>query len=176
MRAALASLIMIVFSSPAFTQTSEPLNDRLTIRVDTEGRVNREVVESAEAPGGVVLEVSVRRRTTPEVWRSRITVPLIKDIKRGDEVELIVWVRAESPISSLETGNLDLQIVRTSEPFDHIFSENIRPTDEGQYYTVRGIAEADFNADEVVFGANLGYGRQTIQFGPIFINRINAAE
>lgn len=154
----------------------EALNDRFSVRWDTEGRVSRDIVESATAPGGAVLEVGVRRRTTPEVWRTRVTVPLVKDINAGDEIELRVWIRAESPIRSLETANLDLQIVRTSEPYDYVFSENVRPTDEGQYYTVRGVADADFDADDVVFGANLGYGRQTIHFGPIFINRINSAE
>lgn len=104
------------------------------------------------------------------------TVPLVRDIRAGDEVELRVWVRVESPLSSLGTGNVDLQIVRTSEPYDNIFSENIRPTAEGRYCSVRGIAQSDFDSDDVVFGANLGYGRQTIQFGPIYINRIGSAE
>lgn len=160
----------------ATAAAAEPLNDPYTARWDMEGSgLRRNIVESETAPGGAALEVSMRRRLE-EVWRSRVTVPLVQDIKRGDEVELQVWIRAERPIRGLDTGNLDLQLVRTSEPYDSIFSENIRPTGEGQYYTVRGVAEADFDADDVVFGANLGYGRQTIQFGPIMINRVSSAE
>lgn len=160
----------------AEARLDEALNDRYSVRWDTEGRgVRRSIVESATAPGGAVLEVSVRQRNG-EAWRSRVTVPLVRDIRAGDEIELRVWIRAESPLNSLGTGNLDLQIVRTSEPYDNIFSENIRPTAEGQYYTVRGVAQSNFDADDVVFGANLGYGRQTIQFGPIFIDRIDPAE
>ena len=154
----------------------EALNDPYSVRWDTEGRgLRRDIVESDTAPGGAVLEVRVGRRSG-EVWRSRVTVPLVRDIRAGDEVELRVWIRAESPMSALGTGNVDLQIVRTSEPYDNIFSENIRPTEDGQFYTVRGVAQTDFDADDVVFGANLGYGRQTIQFGPIYINRIDSAE
>lgn len=153
----------------------EPLNDRFTAQWDSEGRMRRSIVESATAPGGAALEVSVRRRID-EPWRTRVTVPLIADINAGDTVELTVWVRAESVIRSMGTGSVDLQIVRTSEPYDNIFSENIRPTEEGQYYTVRGVAGADFAADDVVFGANLGHGRQTIQFGPIAITRIDTDE
>lgn len=160
----------------AAARADEPLNDRVSVRWDTEGRgLRRSIVESPTAPGGLVLEVSTGRRNQ-EAWRSRVTVPLIRDIRRGDEIELRIWIRSELPIRSLGTGNLDLQIVRTSEPHDNVFSENIRPTEEGQYYTFRGVAEADFDADDVVFGANLGYGRQTIQFGPVFINRVASAE
>jgi len=160
----------------AAARADEQLNDSYSVRWDTEGRgLRRSIVESATAPGGAVLEVSTGRRNQ-EAWRSRVTVDLIGDIRRGDVIELRVWVRAESPLRSLGTGNLDLQIVRTSEPYDHIFSENIRPTEEGQYYTFRGVAEADFDADDVVFGANIGYGSQTIQFGPIFVNRVSSAE
>ena len=154
----------------------QPLNDQFSVRWDTEGRgLRRSIVESPTAPGGAALEVTMRRRID-EVWRSRVTVPLVRDISEGDTVELRIWIRAEDPINSLGTGNIDLQLVRTSEPYDNIFSENIRPTEEGQYYTVRGVAGRDFDADDVVFGANMGYGRQTIQFGPIFINRVASAE
>lgn len=160
----------------AAAKADEALNDLYSVRWDTEGRgLRRDIVESATAPGGAVFEVRVDRRSG-EAWRSRVTVPLVRDIRAGDEVELRVWVRAESPLSSLDTGSVDLQIVRTSEPYDNIFSENIRPTAEGRYYTVRGVAQSNFDADDVVFGANLGYGRQTIQFGPIYINRIDPAE
>jgi hypothetical protein len=160
----------------ATATTTEPLNDQFSVRWDTEGGgLRRRIVESPTAPGGAALEVSMRRRLD-EPWRSRVTVPLVSDIREGDVIELRVWIRAESPIGSQETGNLDLQIVRTSEPYDNIFSENIRPTDEGQFYVVSGVAGADFDADDVVFGANLGYGRQTIQFGPIFINRVSSAD
>ncbi len=158
------------------TSVTEPLNDRFTARWDVEGSgIRREIVASETAPGGAAIEFRVRR-AVDEVWRTRATVPLIADINDGDEIELVVWVRAERPIRSLGTGNVDLQLVRTSEPFDNIFSENIRPTEEGQFYTVRGVAGADFAADDVVFGANLGHGRQTIQFGPIAITRLSSAE
>ena len=160
----------------ASARVNEALNDRMSVRSDTEGRgVGRSIVESVTAPGGAALEVSIRRRNQ-EAWRSRVTVPLSRDIQAGDTVEVRVWVRAESPLNSLGTGNVDLQIVRTREPYDNIFSENIRPTSEGQYYTVRGVANSDFDAEDVVFGANLGYGRQTIQFGPIFVTRIDPEE
>ncbi len=177
-----AGLAAILFATGLTVTTSaqasamQALNDTSSVRWDTEGGgLRRSIVASETAPGGAALEVSMRRRLE-EVWRSRVTVPLIRDISAGDVVELRVWVRAERPIRGLETGNIDLQLVRTSEPYDNIFSENIRPTEEGQYYTVRGTATADFSADDVVFGANMGYGRQTIQFGPIFIRRVASAE
>ncbi len=165
-----------VSSTETTTATIEPLNDRFTARWDTEGSgIRREIVASETAPGGAAIEFRIRRAVDEE-WRTRATVPIIADIKEGDEVELVIWVRAERVIRSLGTGNVDLQIVRTSEPYDNIFSENIRPTEEGQFYTVRGVAGADFDADDVVFGANLGFGRQTIQFGPVSITRISSAE
>ncbi|MCP2671307.1 hypothetical protein NHF40_10265 [Maricaulaceae bacterium EIL42A08] len=182
-----ACAVAVMGTTPGFAEASkaetsatvaaatQPLNSRTTVRWDLEGGgMSRDIVESDQAPGGAVLEVRVRR-ANDEAWRSRVTVPLIRDINAGDEVELRVWVRAERAIRGLDTGNLDLQIVRTSEPYDNIFSENIRPTEEGQYYTVRGIAEADFAADDVVFGANMAYGRQTIHFGPIFVDRVSSA-
>ncbi len=164
------------FTQAANAMVTQSLIDRFTIRWDVEGSsIRREIVESPTAPGGAALEVRMRR-AIDEVWRSRVTVPLTEDINAGDEVELRIWIRAEDPINGLETGNIDLQIVRTSEPYDNIFSENIRPTGDGQYYVVSGVAQADFDADDVVFGANMGYGRQTIHFGPIFVNRVAAEE
>lgn len=176
MRMLLASVLACAMTSAAFGQTIQPLNDQTSVRWDLEGgSMRRSIVESPTAPGGAALEVSMRREID-EVWRSRVTVPLVNDIQAGDTVELRVWVRAETPIRGLGTGNIDLQVVRTSEPYDNVFSENIRPTEEGRYYVVSGVAQADFSADDVVFGANMGYGRQTIQFGPIFINRIAAPQ
>lgn len=180
-----ACAVAVMGTTPGFAEATsaeatvaaaaQPLNSRTTVRWDLEGGgMSRDIVESDQAPGGAALEVRVRR-ANDEAWRSSVTVPLIRDINAGDEVELRVWVRAERAIRGLDTGNLDLQIVRTSEPYDNIFSENIRPTEEGQYYTVRGVAEADFAADDVVFGANMAYGRQTIHFGPIFIDRVSTA-
>lgn len=166
--------VTVITSSEA--SAMQALNDTMSVRWDVEGgSIRRSIVASETAPGGAALEVRMRRRLE-EVWRSRVTVPLVRDINAGDIVELRVWVRAETPIRGMDTGNIDLQLVRTSEPYDNIFSENIRPTEEGQYYTVRGTANADFAADDVVFGANMGYGRQTIHFGPIFINRVGTAE
>ena len=166
----------VAVAETAHVSAAEPLNDRATARWDMEGSgIRRSIVEEETAPGGAAIEFRVRR-AVDEVWRTRATVPLIRDIKEGDTVELTVWVRAERPMRQLGTGNVDLQLVRTVEPYDNIFSENIRPTEEGQFYTVRGVAASDFNADDVVFGANLGFGRQTIQFGPIAITRVESAE
>lgn len=180
--AALAAVLMgtgaalAASTNEAVTAVVEPLNDQTTARWDTEGSgIRRDIVASETAPGGAAIEFRVRR-AVDEAWRTRATVPIIADIKEGDEIELVIWVRAERVIRSLGTGNVDLQIVRTSEPYDNIFSENIRPTEEGQFYTVRGVAGADFDADDVVFGANLGFGRQTIQFGPMAINRVGSVE
>jgi hypothetical protein len=153
----------------------ELLTNPYTTKWSTEGnRVKGKIVQADGAPSGAAFEVSVRERY-PEVWQARVTVPVEKDIAKGDDIEVAIWLRADSPMKSLDTGQLDLQIVRTKEPYDNVFSENIRPTGEWQLLTARGIASADFDADETVFGMNIGYGRQTLQFSTVYMLRHSTA-
>ena len=153
----------------------ELLNNPYTTKWSTEGnRIKGKIVRADGVPSGAAFEVSVRERY-PEVWQARVTVPVEKDIKAGDDIEVAIWLRADTPIKSLETGNLDLQIVRTREPYDNVFSENVRPTGEWQLLTARGIASADFDAKDTVFGMNIGYGKQTLQFSTVYMLRHSSA-
>lgn len=149
----------------------ELLNNPYTTRWSTEGNgVRGKIVESEGAPGGMAFEVSTRRDFN-DPWEGRITVPLDEDIQEGDYIEVSIYIRTEKARTSDGTGNIDLQIVRTREPYDNVMSENIRPGSDWQVYTVRGTAGRDFSTDQTVFGVNIGYARQTLQFGSVYIVR-----
>lgn len=153
----------------------ELLNNPFTTKWSTDGnRIRGKIVKSEGAPGGAAFEVKVRERF-PEVWEARVKVPLEKDIAKGDEIEVAMWVRAEKPMYSLGTGNVDFQVVRNKEPYDNIFSVNLRPTTEWQLLTARGTAGANFEIDDTLFGVNIGYGKQTLQFGTVYMLRLSTA-
>lgn len=154
----------------------ELMNNPFTTRWSTEGnRVKGKIVKSESAPGGAAFEVGIRERY-PEVWEARVKVPLDKEIQKGDEIQVAIWARADKPMRSLGTGNIDLQVVRTEEPYDNVFSENRRPGEEWELLTAKGIAGANFGTDNTVFGINVGYGKQTLQFGTVYILRLSTAD
>ncbi|NNU15483.1 hypothetical protein HK107_04000 [Parvularcula sp. ZS-1/3] len=149
----------------------ELLNNPYTTRWSTEGNgVRGKVVRSDTAPGGAAFEVSVKR-SFQNAWEGRVTVPLEKDIEKGDMIEVSIYLRAEKLPKSMQAGNVDLQVVRTREPYDNIMSENIRPGSDWQLYTVRGVAGRDFDADQTVFGVNMGSAKQTLQLGSVYVVR-----
>lgn len=149
----------------------ELLNNPYTTRWNTRGnRVRGRIVESEGAPGGVAFEVNVRERFS-EVWEAQVHIRVDKDIKAGETIQVVIYVRAEDPIRSLDTGNLDMQIARNAEPYDNVFSQNLRPTDEWQVVTASGVAARDFDADETRLNLNIGYGRQRLQFSTVYIIR-----
>jgi hypothetical protein len=154
----------------------ELLNNPFTTKWGVEGnRIKGKIVALPDSPGGSAFEVPVRERF-PEVWQARVTVPVEKDIAKGDEIEVAIWARADKPIAALGTGNMDLQIVRSEAPYDNVFSQNMRPGSEWKLLTARGIAGADYPAAKTLFGINIGYGKQTLQFGTVYILRLSTAE
>ncbi len=149
------------------------INNPFTTKWDAEGpRVRSKVVASDTAPGGAAFEVSNRERLQ-NAYDARVVVPIDVDIAKGDEIEVAVWVRAQTPSKALGSGKADLQVVRNREPYDNIFSVEIRPGEDWELFSARGVAASNFKAGQAEFGANIGYGRQVLQFGPIYIVRVS---
>jgi len=148
----------------------ELLNNPYTTKWGTEGKgVRGKLVETDGLPGGVAFQAATRKAYN-DVWEARVVVPLEKDIRKGDVIQVSAYIRTDKAPKG-RSGKVDLQIVRTKEPYDNVMSETLNPGDEWQLYTVTGTAGSNFDMEDTVFGVNIGHAKQAIQFGSVYIVR-----
>lgn len=132
------------------------------------------IVRSDDIPGGSAYRVEVKK-ATPQPWEVSVKVAVEEPINAGDTIEVAAWVRAAEPAADTDTGKVGLAIGRTVQPWDSVLNTSIRPTSQWRMYSARGTAKSDFPVGQATFNANLGEAEQTIEFGPVYMVRLNSA-
>lgn len=160
------------------TVPGELIHNPLAIKWNPEGGNKRvSIVESEGVPGLQAIEFQVKRKNKRKPWDIRMRAPFDESVSAGDEIDIYFWARAEKLAKGQDTGQIAVMLGRDIEPYDTIIDQQIRPGAEWKMYRASGIAERDFAASVSEMGFNMGFAKQTIQFGPFFaVKRDPSAE
>lgn len=159
------------FEVAPVNQTALPgrlIHNPMAIKWNPEGgNKSVKIVESEGVPGNQAISFRVRRKSK-KPWDIRLRAPFEKDVSANEQIEIYFWARADKLPKGRDTGKIGVSLGRDKEPYDTVVVEDILPTTDWKMYRVTGTAAADFPMSESEMGFNLGYAKQTIEFGPFF--------
>ena len=130
------------------------------------------VVDATGLPTGQAIQTKVKKKQK-NGWDTQIALPITEEIKAGDKVRVIYFVRTVTPPKDAEAADMALFLGRKVEPYDSVIFHEFKPGTEWEQKVVEGVANADFPADSVKMEYHLGRAKQTVEIGPVYVSRID---
>ncbi|MCD2323673.1 hypothetical protein LQ953_06540 [Sphingomonas sp. IC-56] len=94
--------------------------------------------------------------------------PITKPVKKGDNLVLAFWgrkVKGDAPTAKVA----NLQVSLAKEPYSTVFRGEAEVGPEWKMFDVKGTADRDYAAGEIVATLHLATGNHTIDIGPVFL-------
>ena len=103
-----------------------------------------------------------------DFWRIGVTTPVLKAIRRGDQIVVAFWARAEETENGApgKIGRVQLEatpVVRA------IFDKSFEVTPEWKMYQVKGVADQDYGPRQLNAALHLDVAKQVLDLGPVFV-------
>lgn len=127
------------------------------------------VVKDDTVQGGHALRVKIPG-ADEKPWSISLSDPILKPVKKGDRLVLAFYARAtesEAADGGARLSNNGVQLAKA--PYTGVFGGPVEITPEWTMYSVEGKADRDYAAGELAVSMHLASGRQTLEFGPIFV-------
>lgn len=126
------------------------------------------VVRAKDAEGGKVLRVKIPAADT-DPWKISLSSATTQPVKKGDRLVLAFYARTfgMAPGEKARIANAAIQLA--AAPYTGVFGNPIEVTDQFEFHQVAGKADRDYAAGELSASLQLATGKQTIDFGPLFI-------
>jgi len=123
--------------------------------------------KDASAQGGQALRIVV-----PGGSDKPYTIGLIsqitKPVKKGDQLVLAFWgrkVKGDAPTAKVA----NVQVSLAKAPYSTVFRGEAEVGPEWKLFDVKGAADRDYAAGEIVATLHLATGDHTIDIGPVFV-------
>ena len=133
--------------------------------------MKNKIVDASGLPTGQAVQTRIKKRQK-NGWDSQIALPVTDEIKTGDKVRVIYFVRTVVPPKDEEAANVAMYLGRNVDPWDSIIFHEFKPGTEWEQKHVEGVAGADFPAGTVTVSYHLGAAKQTVEIGPAYVSRI----
>jgi hypothetical protein len=175
MLAMLAAPVALAAAAAAAQQSSDDIADKI---INTPSPTAFQVYNAPD-PAEVVKDETVQgehalRVTIPgtdaKPWSISLSDPILKPVKKGDKLVLAFYARAiesEAPDGGARLPNNSVQLAK--EPYTGVFGGPVDITPEWKMYSLEGKADRDYAAGELAVSMHLASGKQTLEFGPIFV-------
>ena len=127
------------------------------------------VVKDESVQGGHALRVTIPG-ADEKPWSISLSDPILKPVRKGDKLVLAFYARAvksEAADGGARLPNNSVQLA--AAPYTGVFGGPVDITPEWAMYSIEGIADRDYAAGELAVSMHLASGRQTLEFGPIFV-------
>lgn len=126
--------------------------------------------------GGQALRVVIPG-AEPEAWRVSLGSTLVKPVSKGDVLVLAFWARAAEGPDGTSTINLPYNGIQLAdEPYSPLFHEALVIERDWKLYQIRGVAQDDYVAGALMATMHLATGKQSIDFGPVFVLDLGPAK
>ncbi len=165
----LGTAMMICISSTTVVEAQTLMHNPNAIKWEQRGHDKKIEIIETDTPSGMAISAYTKKRKS-NPWDIALYFDLEKGVEKGDKISVTMWVRTERAAKGQETAEFVLFVGRNEEPFDYIMSEDVLPSGEWELLTFEAVAESDMDDDEVKVEFQLGKHKQTIEFGPIFVN------
>ena len=122
-----------------------------------------------EASGKVCLRIDLQQKQT-NAWDVGAVMPILADIRKGDEIQVILWARVitDDPKAKVTVPML-LQVSAT--PYTSVVGGSAELTSEMQPVALRGVATESFAGGTVNLALQLGQVGQSIVISAPFVLR-----
>lgn len=172
--ALLAASLAMAIGVPAAAQTA-PIEDQI-VNTPGLGGISISGLEhpprtrrDAAVQGGQALRVAVPGAQT-DAWKVSLGNKLVKPVRKGNVLVVAFWARTEAGPDGSDSINLPyngLQLAQ--EPYSPLFHAPLVIGPAWTLHEVRGVADRDYQAGELMVMMHLATGKQTIDFGPVFV-------
>lgn len=159
--------------SPATAQSSdmELLHNPNAIKWEHRGNDKKMSVVEADNPSGQAISARIKKRKD-NPWDTALWFELDDGVEKGDKVSISFWARTAKAPKSQDNAEIVVFVGRNEEPYDYVISEDLLLESEWKLYTLEGIADADFADGRMKAEYQLARHKQTIEFGPVFVNNM----
>ena len=130
------------------------------------------VVDAPDLMTGRAMSARLKKRQG-KPWDSYYRANVEGEIKKGDKIQVIYFVRTAKAPKGSDAGDVSLFLGRNIEPYDYIIAEEFAPSDTWEVKSMTGTANADFPAGTVKLEYQLGRAAQTVEFGPAYVSKID---
>ena len=177
----LAALCLSAFALPvaaaaqdAGTIAERLLNDPRVEALQPYGQPIPPVVRSdKDVQFGKALRV--RLKGSDEFWRIGVVTPLLKPVKKGDQIVIAFWAKA-SGTENGATGRIGRVQLEATPVIRTIFEQAFEIGPEWKMYQLKGVADRDYEARALNAAMHLDAAKQVLDLGPLFVLNYGPAE
>ncbi|MEO6360826.1 MAG: hypothetical protein ABIO43_09670 [Sphingomicrobium sp.] len=167
---ALASMLVAPLSSAsAQDYSTKALNDPTALNVYG---APGSMVDDPKVTGGKAFRVVVPAKGA-NPWDAAVLSQVKQPVKAGDELVLAFWVRLVSGDNGATTASLPWSGVGlAASPWTALFGGPVTIGTEWKLHELRGRADKDYAAGTLNGSAQVATGKQTIDFGPLYVAKV----
>ena len=117
----------------------------------------------------------VRLRGDKEFWRVGVVSPLLKPVKKGDQIVIAFWARA-SGTENGGPGRIGRVQLEATPVIRTIFEQAFDIGPEWKMYQLKGVADRDYEPGALNAAMHLDAAKQVLDLGPLFVFNYGKSE
>lgn len=166
-------LTLPLAASPVVAAQGTPsMADRLANdpRVEALNPYGLRIPPSVRSDKGVQFGKSIRMalKGHPDFWRIGVTTPVLKPVKKGDQIVIAFWARATETDGGLP-GKIGRVQLEATPVIRAIFEQPVEIGAEWKMYQVKGVADRDYGPRELNAALHVDAVKQVLDIGPVFV-------
>lgn len=151
----------------------ELLHNPLTNKWESGGNDMRtKIVDAEPLLTKRAFQAKIKKKQNKK-WDSYMRLENFGEVKEGQTVQIIYYVRTVKPPKNAETADVGIFLGRNVAPFDMIAGGDIQPPTEWEMRSLKGTAGKDFDAGRLKLEIQLGAAPQTVEIGPAYVSVLN---
>jgi hypothetical protein len=127
------------------------------------------LVADPQVPGGRALRL-VMADANANPWGAGVNSIITAPLAKGDRIEVTVMLR-KAPGSGAGRGTVKVLFQLTDAPHTEFVANQVKVKEEWTPFRMKAKVPSDMPAGKSRIALQLGYGRQTIDVGPILVIR-----
>jgi hypothetical protein len=127
------------------------------------------VIDDPNVPGGKALRVQASKGANS--WEAAVVSQLHQPVKAGEPLVLAFWARLVSGENGTASVTLpSASVSLSSAPWTQLLGGPVTISQEWKLIELRGTADKDYAAGALNAGIQVATGKQTIDFGPVYVS------
>lgn len=170
----LAAICLVPLAAPPSTaaQQAPSMADRIVNdpRVDALNPYGLNLPPAIRADKGVQFGKAMRIQLGghPDFWRIGVTTPTLKPVKKGDQIVIAFWARAEKTEGGAP-GKIGRVQLEATPVIRAIFEQPFEIGPQWKMYQLKGVADRDYAPRQLNAALHLDAAKQVLDLGPVFI-------
>ncbi|KQN35577.1 hypothetical protein ASG37_14655 [Sphingomonas sp. Leaf407] len=126
------------------------------------------VVRVKGVDGGKAMRVVIPA-ADKDPWKISLSSSTTQPVNKGDRLVLAFHARATGMAAGTKARIANASVQLAKAPYTGLFGQPVEVGDQFEFLQVAGKADRDYAAGELSASLQLATGKQTFEFGPLFI-------